>query len=124
MKIKSTLLALLTGAALVAGACGGSTASPSASATAGTVCEKAIAAGEPETSLLGLVCGAGIIKIATQHIHHIPPSTHRVNTSDLTPILLARSRSASESKLNGSHLIGPQLPPATGPADGTSQSAQ
>ena len=65
MKIKSTLLALLTGAALVAGACGGSTASPSASAAAGTVCEKAIAAGEPETSLLGLVCGAGIIKIAT-----------------------------------------------------------
>lgn len=65
MKIKSTLLALLTGAALVAGACGGSTASPSASAAAGTVCEKAIAAGEPETSLLGLVCKAGVIKIAT-----------------------------------------------------------
>ena len=47
MKIKSTLLALLAGAAIVVGACGGSTASPSASAAAGTGCEKAIAAGEP-----------------------------------------------------------------------------
>lgn len=37
MKIKSTLLALLAGAALVAGACGGSTASPSASTTAGVI---------------------------------------------------------------------------------------
>ena len=63
MKIKSTLLALLTGAALVAGACGGSTASPSAAA--GTVCEKAIAAGEPATTLLGKICAAGVIKIAT-----------------------------------------------------------
>ncbi len=65
MKIKSTLLALLAGAAIVVGACGGSTASPSASAAAGTGCEKAIAAGEPETSLLGSVCKAGVIKIAT-----------------------------------------------------------
>ncbi|NBO52593.1 MAG: hypothetical protein EBU83_04050 [bacterium] len=65
MKIKSTLLALLAGAALVAGACGGSTASPSASTTAGTACEKAIAAGEPSTTLLGKICAAGVIKIAT-----------------------------------------------------------
>jgi polar amino acid transport system substrate-binding protein len=65
MKIKSTLLALLTGAALVAGACGGSTASPSESAAAGTVCEKAIAAGEPATTLLGKICAAGVVKIAT-----------------------------------------------------------
>ena len=65
MKIKSTLLALLTGAALVVGACGGSTASPSASAAAGTVCEKAIAAGEPATSLLGSICTGKVIKIAT-----------------------------------------------------------
>ena len=65
MKIKSTLLALLTGAALVAGACTSSTASPSASAAAGTVCEKAIAAKEPATSLLGSICTAKVIKIAT-----------------------------------------------------------
>lgn len=65
MKIKSTLLALLAGAALVAGACGGSTASPSESAAAGTACEKAIAAGEPTTTLLGKICAAGVIKIAT-----------------------------------------------------------
>lgn len=65
MKIKSTLLALLAGAALVAGACGGSAASPSASTTAGTACEKAIAAGEPSTTLLGKICAAGVIKIAT-----------------------------------------------------------
>lgn len=65
MKIKSTLLALLAGAALVAGACGGSTASPSASTTAGTACEKAIADGEPSTTLLGKICAAGVIKIAT-----------------------------------------------------------
>jgi polar amino acid transport system substrate-binding protein len=65
MKIKSTLLALLTGAALVAGACTSSTASPSASAAAGTVCEKAIAAKEPATSLLGSICAAKSIKIAT-----------------------------------------------------------
>ena len=65
MKIKSTLLALLAGAAIVVGACGGSTASPSASAAAGTGCEKAIAAGEPATTLLGKICAAGVIKIAT-----------------------------------------------------------
>jgi polar amino acid transport system substrate-binding protein len=65
MKIKSTLLALLTGAALVAGACTSSTASPSASAAAGTVCEKAIAAKEPATSLLGSICATKSIKIAT-----------------------------------------------------------
>ena len=65
MKIKSTLLALLAGAAIVVGACGGSTASPSASAAAGTGCEKAIAAGEPTTTLLGKICAAGVIKIAT-----------------------------------------------------------
>jgi polar amino acid transport system substrate-binding protein len=63
MKIKSTLLALLAGAAIVVGACGGSTASPSAAA--GTGCEKAIAAGEPTTTLLGKICAAGVIKIAT-----------------------------------------------------------
>ena len=65
MKIKSTLLALLAGAAIVVGACGGSTASPSASAAAGSGCEKAIAAGEPTTTLLGKICAAGVIKIAT-----------------------------------------------------------
>jgi len=65
MKIKSTLLALLAGAAIVVGACGGSTASPSSSAAAGTGCEKAIAAGEPTTTLLGKICAAGVIKIAT-----------------------------------------------------------
>jgi polar amino acid transport system substrate-binding protein len=65
MKIKSTLLALLAGAAIVVGACGGSTASPSASAAAGTGCEKAIAAGEPTTTLLGKICAAGVIRIAT-----------------------------------------------------------
>jgi polar amino acid transport system substrate-binding protein len=63
MKIKSTLLALLAGAAIVVGACGGSTASPSAAA--GTGCEKALAAGEPTTTLLGKICAAGVIKIAT-----------------------------------------------------------
>jgi polar amino acid transport system substrate-binding protein len=65
MKIKSTLLALLAGAAIVVGACGGSTASPSSSAAAGSGCEKAIAAGEPTTTLLGKICAAGVIKIAT-----------------------------------------------------------
>jgi polar amino acid transport system substrate-binding protein len=65
MKIKSTLLALLAGAAIVVGACGGSTASPSASAAAGSGCEKAIAAGEPTTTLLGKICAAGVIRIAT-----------------------------------------------------------
>jgi polar amino acid transport system substrate-binding protein len=65
MKIKSTLLALLAGAAIVVGACGGSTASPGASAAAGSGCEKAIAAGEPTTTLLGKICAAGVIKIAT-----------------------------------------------------------
>jgi polar amino acid transport system substrate-binding protein len=65
MKIKSTLLALLAGAAIVVGACGGSTASPSPSTAAGTGCEKAIAAGEPATTLLGKICAAGVIKIAT-----------------------------------------------------------
>ena len=64
MKIKSTLLALLTGAALVAGACGAS-ASPSPSAAAGTICEKAIAAGEAETTLLGFVCKQGEVRIST-----------------------------------------------------------
>jgi len=64
MKIKSTLLALLTGAALVAGACGAS-ASPSPIAAAGTVCEKAIAAGEAETTLLGFVCKQGEVRIST-----------------------------------------------------------
>jgi polar amino acid transport system substrate-binding protein len=49
----------------VVGACGGSTASPSASAAAGSGCEKAIAAGEPTTTLLGKICAAGVIKIAT-----------------------------------------------------------
>jgi polar amino acid transport system substrate-binding protein len=63
MKIKSTLLALLAGAAIVVGACGGSAASPSAAA--GTGCEKALAAGEPTTTLLGKICAAGVIKIAT-----------------------------------------------------------
>ena len=65
MKIKSTLLALLAGAAIVVGACGGSTASPSASAAAGTICEKAIAAGEAETTLLGFVCKEGVVRIST-----------------------------------------------------------
>ncbi len=65
MKIKSTLLALLAGAAIVVGACGGSAASPSASTATGTVCEQAIAAGEPATTLLGKICAAGVIKIAT-----------------------------------------------------------
>jgi len=65
MKNKSTLLALLAGAALLVGACGGSTASPSPSAAAGTVCEQALAAGEPATSLLGSICTAKVIKIAT-----------------------------------------------------------
>lgn len=64
MKIKSTLLALLTGAALVAGACGAS-ASPSPSAAAGTYCEKAVAAGEAETTLLGFVCKQGVVRIST-----------------------------------------------------------
>jgi polar amino acid transport system substrate-binding protein len=64
MKIKSTLLALLTGAALVVGACGAS-ASPSPSAAAGTICEKAIAAGEAETTLLGFVCKQGEVRIST-----------------------------------------------------------
>ncbi len=64
MKIQSTLLALLTGAALVAGACGAS-ASPSPSAAAGTICEKAIAAGEAETTLLGFVCKQGEVRIST-----------------------------------------------------------
>jgi polar amino acid transport system substrate-binding protein len=65
MKIKSALLALLAGAALVAGACSGSTASPSPSAAAGTYCDQAKAAKEPETSLLGSICKAGVIKIST-----------------------------------------------------------
>ena len=65
MKIKSTLLALLAGAAIVVGACGGSTASPSPSAAAGTICEKAIAAGEAESTLLGFVCKQGEVRIST-----------------------------------------------------------
>ena len=69
MKIKSTLLALLAGATLVAAACGGSTASPSPSAAAGTICEKAIAAGEAETTLLGFVCKQGVVrKIGRAHV--------------------------------------------------------
>jgi len=69
MRIKSALLALIAGAALVAGACGGS-ATPSASTAArfpdGSYCAKALALGEDITkTLLWKVCDAGKIVIST-----------------------------------------------------------
>jgi len=64
MRYRSALVALLAGLAIIAAACG-SSASPSPSAAAGTVCEKALAANEPETTLLGFVCKQGVVRIST-----------------------------------------------------------
>lgn len=69
MRIKSTFLALVAGAAIVAAACGGS-ATPSSSAAArfpeGSYCAKALALGEDFTkTLLWKVCDSGKIVIST-----------------------------------------------------------
>ncbi|MEY4388833.1 MAG: hypothetical protein RLZZ432_552 [Chloroflexota bacterium] len=64
MRYRSALVALLAGLAIIAAACG-SSASPSPSSAAGTVCEKALAANEPETTLLGFVCKQGVVRIST-----------------------------------------------------------
>ncbi len=68
MRIKSTFLALIAGAAIVAAACGGS-ATPSSSAARfpdGSYCAKSLALGEDFTkTLLWKVCDAGKIVIST-----------------------------------------------------------
>ena len=67
MRIKSTLLALLAGAAIVAAACGSATPSSSAARfPEGSYCAKALALGEDITkTLLWKVCDSGKIVIST-----------------------------------------------------------
>jgi polar amino acid transport system substrate-binding protein len=68
MRIKSALLALIAGAAIVASACGGATPVPSGEARfpEGSYCAQALALGEDVTgTLLWKVCDAGKIVMAT-----------------------------------------------------------
>lgn len=68
MRIKSALLALIAGAAMVASACGGATPVPSGEARfpEGSYCAEALALGEDVTgTLLWKVCDAGTIVMAT-----------------------------------------------------------
>ena len=69
MRMKSALLALIAGAAIVAGACGGATepvASGEARFPEGSYCAEALALGEDVTgTLLWKVCDAGKIVMAT-----------------------------------------------------------
>ena len=68
MRMKSALLALIAGAAIVASACGGATpvASVEARFPDGSYCAKALALGEDITkTLLWKVCDAGKIVIST-----------------------------------------------------------
>ncbi len=69
MRIKSALLALIAGAAIVAGACGGATepvASGEARFPEGSYCAQALALGEDVTgTLLWKVCDKGVLVVAT-----------------------------------------------------------